>query len=326
MTTDQALIRIGIDTAVVEAGAVASACADLPGVAIIDASGERDMMAIVESCDALVLDGSGYSEKLGAALRADNSRVRWLQFASVGYDRAEAIGVPAGVAVTNGRGVWGATVAEHAVAMTLALLRALPQAERQRAAGQWDFAAMAPRLRSLESAQVGIIGFGDIGQELAARLKAFGAVTHAVSRSPSPHALADATCALEAIGDLLPGLDIVILALPLNADTQDMVDTDWLMRMKPGAYLVNVGRGGLVDEAALAIALHEGYLGGAALDVTRQEPLPVESPLWNCPNLIVTPHLAGTGGSAPTRLIKLCRTNIDRFRQGQSLMNRVALK
>jgi phosphoglycerate dehydrogenase-like enzyme len=298
-------------------------CADIPDLEIIKLATPEALVEMASSCEALILNSPLYTERLAQRLARPDSLVRWVQFASAGYETAVTHGVPPHVTVCNGGSVWGPTVSEHAVALTLGLLRALPQAERERAKARWDWRQMAPLLRSLEGATVGILGYGDIGAGVAARLKPFNAKVIGIARTPRALPNADEVRTLDEITEILPMLDVLVVSLPLSPKTRHIVSADWLARMKSTALLINVGRGPLIDEAALVEALRDGRIGGAGLDVAYSEPLAPDSPLWGFDNVLITPHIAALGGLAFDRLLDLCRENILSFQAGAPLRNQV---
>ena len=167
-----------------------------------------------------------------------------------------------------------------------------------------------------------VIGFGAIGQAVAQRARGFGASIVGVRRSGAPDPLADRMGSLDDVRRLLPDADVVVLATPLNPQTRGIADEGFFAAMKAGSVLVNVGRGGLVDEPALARALKKGRLAGAILDVFATEPLPKSSPLWDTPNLMVVPHVSSDDEQAyMPRNYDLFFRNARRFLAGRGLMN-----
>lgn len=234
---------------------------------------------------------------LSAEELAGAPHLRWVHTSAVaaGTLCLEALAAR-GVAVTNTRGVQDTPIAEHVFALLLALGHRLPFAfDRQRARSwaQNEFVGdLAPvPLRGLELA---VIGLGAIGSTIARMGRAFGMQVTGVRRRPEeggPDGIA--VRGVDALDAVVAAADAIVLAAPLTAETETLFDAARVGRMKRGAWLVNISRGQLVDEAALVAALSSGALGGAALDVVRQEPLPPDSPLWQAPNLILTPHTAG---------------------------------
>lgn len=280
-----------------------------------DAALERELAA----ADALWIWPAFYDAALVALLERHAARLRWVQLATMGYDAVETHGAPRGVTITNAGDAYAPTVAEHALTLLLALLRRVPDVVRAGAERRWD-ADIAPRIRTLNDARVAVLGFGSIGRALAPRLRACGARVVAITRRGEPQPLADATFPAARLHEALADCDALVVAAPLTAQTRGMIGAAALAALPPHALLVNIARGGLVDHAALCAALDAGKLGGAALDVTEPEPLPPSDPLWNRPEVIVSPHVAGYGGSVPTRrLMALLERNLLAYREGRPL-------
>ncbi len=304
-----------------------SHCRDLSGVELVGVDTPDEMAALAGTADAVMCNGAGYTEAVARACAQPDRRLRWIQFLSTGIETAERFGVPQRCVVTNASSVWAPAVAEHAVAMMLALKRGVQWLERDRLARRWDRKALLARLGTLDGAQVGILGFGGIGAAIAQRLAGFGVTIHGFARSDRAKPGADVMHAIGALCDVAPRLDILCSALPLTPATRHIVDAKVLACLKPHAYVVNVGRGLTMDEAALAHCLAEGRLAGAALDVFETEPLPETSPLWDMANVILSPHVAAYDGSAGwQRLGRLCRANILRFQAGEPLSDEVIIR
>lgn len=234
--------------------------------------------------------------------------------------------LPATVEVYNASGVHDAAVAEWIVAVLLSLRRRLPDLREAQQRGEWivntndataNGAPPIGPIDTLEGGNVVIVGFGSIGRALAARLSPFGIRVQGVARRARPDALT-----LDALPDLLPSADAVVLLVPLSEATERLVDSNFLALMKPGAILINAARGRLVDTEALIQALRRGNLF-AAIDVTDPEPLPSGHPLWQAPNLMITPHVAGAVASWKARAYRFTREQLLRYVNGQPLLNRV---
>jgi phosphoglycerate dehydrogenase-like enzyme len=210
-------------------------------------------------------------------------------------------------------------VAEHTVLLMLAALKLLPHADRELRDGRFHVNALRPVSRELKGLTVGYVGMGRIAQAVAERLAGFAVrglfFDPAVPSFPG----------LEAVSfeQLLGEADVVTLHIPLTPQTRHLIGAGELARMKRGSYLVNTARGGLVDEAALVRALHDGALAGAALDVFETEPLPAGHPLMGFSNVVLTPHIsAGTRDALVTKMTALF-ANVERFYRGEPLRNRV---
>jgi phosphoglycerate dehydrogenase-like enzyme len=292
-------------------------------VAVDDADAMRRELA---DADAIWTWPAFYDAELVALLERHAPRLRWVQLPTMGYDPVELHGVPPGVTVTSAGDAYAPTVAEHAVAMLLALLRRIPEAVRNAAHGSWD-QSNAIRIGTLNDATVAVIGFGNIGRAVAARLRGFGAKIVAVTRGGRADPLADEAAASADLHGVLARCDAAILAVPLNAQTRHLLGSDALAALRPHAIVINVSRGGVIDHAALSAALEEGRLGGAGLDVTEPEPLPAGDPLWTMRNVLITPHVAGYGGDvAPRRILALVERNLARFLAGEPLEARVPVE
>ena len=206
--------------------------------------------------------------------------------------------VNSNVTITNSREVHGPVVAEHVMALIFALAKKIPQAALFQQKHIWGQEAIwrdRAHPREIAGATLGLVGVGSIGRRVAQMASALGmrviAVREHVEKG-SPEGV-EAVFPPPAINEVLKQSDYIVLAAPLIAATHGLIDADRLAAMKPGACLINVGRGVQVDEAALVEALRTGRIAGAALDVFEREPLPVDSPLWSAENLLITPHTAG---------------------------------
>ncbi len=219
--------------------------------------------------------------------------------------------VPDGVTLCSGRGVHGISTAELAIAGLLAVLRELPAFIEQQRAGEWR----RHEGESLAGKRVLVIGAGDIGERTARAVQLFDADATLVARTAR-----DGVHGIAELPDLLPGHDVVVLAVPHTPGTHGLVDAGFLAAMPDGAVLVNVARGQLVATDALLAELQAGRLR-AFLDVTDPEPLPSEHPLWRAPNVLITPHVGGGAPGWAVRAAKLVRAQIERYLAGEPLAN-----
>jgi len=247
-----------------------------------------------------------------AAALAGLPHLRVVQLLSAGVEPWLPV-VPTGVLLCNGRGVHGASTAELAVAGLLALLRDLPGYEARRQAHEWR----PTRTPGVTGRRVLVLGAGDIGRRVAAALAAFDAEVTLVARTAR-----DGVRGLADVPALLPRQDAVVLALPDTPETRGLVDAGFLAALPDGAVLVNVARGAIVDTAALLAQLRRERLH-AFLDVTDPEPLPADHPLWDAPNLLLTPHVGGGTRGWERRAYELVREQLSRYLAGQELVNRV---
>jgi phosphoglycerate dehydrogenase-like enzyme len=221
--------------------------------------------------------------------------------------------VPAGVPLHNGRGVHGASTAELAIAGMLAMLRELPRFDRARLEHRWERGVTD----GLDGARVLVLGLGDIGTRVADIARTLDADVTAVARSARPgvRALAD-------VPALLPAHNVVVVAVPHTPETTRLVDAELLAAMPDNALLVNIARGAIVDTDALLAELTSRRLR-AFLDVTDPEPLPSDHPLWDAPNLLLTPHVGGGTRGWQRRGYRLVRAQLERYLAGEPLLNEV---
>lgn len=252
---------------------------------------------------------------IGACLRAPN--LTWLQSMSAGTDDP-VFGrfLERGVTVTDAAGAAAPSIAQHVLWVLLSLARdgrRLAQAQADRV---WD-----PRPSTdLTGLRLGIVGYGAIGAEIAKLASAFDIETVGLRRHPT----GDEQCPVwtaDRLHELLDWADAIVIAAPLTAETRGMFDAASIAVMRHGAWLINVGRGEIVDEPALIAALVSGQIGGAALDVFSTEPLPIDSPLWTLPSVIVTPHCSATTERTRRRTVELFLDNFRRHVTGEPLRN-----
>lgn len=219
--------------------------------------------------------------------------------------------IPDGVLLCNGRGIHDASTAELAVTLTLASLRGVPRFVRDQ-----DRHAWRPRwYPALADRRVVIVGYGAVGRAIERRLEPFEADVVRVARSAR-----EGVHPISALPGLLPEADVVVLVVPLTEETRGLVDADFLAAMKDGALLVNVARGAVVDTEALVTELHRERIH-AAVDVTDPEPLPEDHPLWDAPNLLVSPHVGGASSAMWPRAHRLVRDQLHRYAAGEQLVN-----
>lgn len=253
-------------------------------------------------------------------------KLRWLQVGGAGVD-----GVPLAdfaareVVLTNNSGVHAANIAEHLMAMMLAFARQFPSLMRGQLAREWRDAATRPDVFELSTQTLVVVGLGDIGLALAERAAAFGMRVIGTRRRPDQAVPSSVSRVVgnDRLAEVLPEADHVAICLPLTAGTRNLFDAPMLALMKPTAYLYNIGRGPIVNTAALVDALTNDRLGGAGLDVTDPEPLPPDSPLWAMANVLITMHTSGATPHYWDRALDLLIPNIERFQRGEPLHNRV---
>jgi phosphoglycerate dehydrogenase-like enzyme len=250
----------------------------------------------------------------------------WVHSAAAGVERVlTPAALERGLTITNARGVFSRPIAEYVLLMMLAVARRLPQLLELQRERTWQ------PLEGIElsALTVGIVGYGSIGRAVAQLAAPFGcrivATRRGVAQDGAIVAEGNAPpvelIPVERLSELLAQSDVVVLALPLTPETEEIMDAERLALMKPGAWLINIARGRLVDERALLRALRDGPLGGAVLDAFREEPLPPDSPLYDAPNLIITPHTSWSSGGVLDRSVELFCQNLLRYRDGQPLLN-----
>ena len=288
-----------------------------PAVEFRFASDSEEQCSALARSDAFVCPGRAFTSLIAAAC-ARSASLRWLQMCSAGVDHVLRFDLPDHIRICRGGSLWNKPVAEHALAMMLALARRLPEAERERGRRCWDFATAVRRIDTLEGKRLLVLGFGEIGLALAQRARALDMHVTGIARQSRTQAGFE-VCGAEDLNRLLPRVDVLAIALPGGADTFHLVGETQLSLLPAGAMLINVGRGTVVDSEALADALRSGHLGGAGLDVTDPEPCPDDSPLWSLANVIITPHVAGETPRWPDKVARLVDRNLERFLAGRPL-------
>lgn len=269
--------------------------------------------------------------------------LRWLQIRSAGVELAleqDILELPE-LVVTTASGTMAPQMGEYTLMAILMLGHRLPAFIRDQQESVWGSNALkASQPLELRHSTVGIVGYGSIGRELARLLQPFGTTVLAAKRDAMhpedqgymPAGFGDPEgdfftrlYPIEGLKDMLRECDFVVVALPHTPDTHELFDAEIFGAMKPGAFLVNVSRGGLIHEGAMLEALKSGQLGGAVLDVFQQEPLPAESPFWSQPNVIITPHVSGISAYGTDNLLDLFIENLKRYLAGENLLNEVNL-
>jgi phosphoglycerate dehydrogenase-like enzyme len=256
-------------------------------------------------------------------------KLRWLhsQSAAVNQFMFPEL-IESDVILTNARNVHAPVVAEHVMATVFALTKQLPAAVRfqqRHVWGQEEFSRGDSRSRDISGATLGLVGLGSIGRHVAGHASSLGMRVIAVREHPEKEKPSgvDEVFASSKLADLLGQSDYVVLSTPVTPETTGMIGREELRAMKPNAYLINVGRGALIDEAALVDALRERKIAGAALDVFEKEPLPSDSPFWDLDNVLITPHTAGISDKMWERHYAVFSENLRRYISGQPLFGLV---
>lgn len=255
---------------------------------------------------------------------ARSPRLRWVQLVAHGIDHIQGDIMQGKVTVTTGRGAYAAIIAEHVLMLMLMLARQAPRILANQQQRRWE--RLYPG--ELDGNTVGLVGLGSIGAAVARAAQGFGMRVLGTRRTAAPGEslpYVDEVVPPGSLPYLLRNSDFVVLCVPLTPHTRRLIGQEELRAMKPTAYLINVARGGVVDDAALVQALREGWIAGAGLDVFEQEPLPPDSPLWTTPNTIVTPHMAGLSERFTERATRLFCQNLGRYIRGEPLLNELDL-
>ncbi len=247
-------------------------------------------------------------------------RLKLIQCLGAGVDDLlPARDLAARVVIANNRGMSAESMAEFALALVLALVKKLPFFVEAQQAREWR--RTLPGVAA--GSTLGIVGMGAIGQALARKAHALGMRVLATQRSPKPEPAVERIFDSAGTHELLAQSDLVVLLLPLTDETRGSFGSDAFAAMKPGGQLINLARGGIVDESALLEALTEGTIAGAIFDVFSREPLPEDSPLWEAPNFWITPHTAGGFPDLLERAIAGFAENVLRMERGEAVLNRV---
>jgi D-2-hydroxyacid dehydrogenase (NADP+) len=293
---------------------------DFPQHTFLDAWDRAALRAVLQQCDAAL------AAVIERTLVSSLTRLRWVQAPAAGIGHLLSAELAASqIVLTSARGIRARAIAEHVLMVTLALTRQLRRALERQAEHAWalDELEGAGTIRTLHGKRMGIVGLGSVGTAVAQAASALGMRVSATRRrvdAPAPPGV-ERVLPPERMLELLAESDIIVLAATLTPATQLLIGREALDHMKRGAILVNVGRGRLIDDAAVMDALTDGRLAGAALDVFTREPLDRSSPYWGMPNVIITPHVAGAMDDYWTPLVALFSENLRRFERGEPLLN-----
>jgi phosphoglycerate dehydrogenase-like enzyme len=266
-----------------------------------------------------ILHWAGPKELLQAALRACPN-VRWVHSRWAGLDNLlfpELVESP--VPLTNGRGVFSQSLGEFALAAILYFAKDFPRMLRNQRAEKWE----PFDVNEISTQTVGVVGYGDIGRAVASRAQAMGMRVFALKRHApdAPDPLVERFYQSENLAEMLARCDYVVIAAPLTPETRHMIGESQFAAMRPGAVVINVGRGPAIDQAAMVQALRAGRIRGAGLDVFEQEPLPAGDPLWQMPNVLVSPHTADHTQDWIDAAMRFFLRQYERFRRGEPLEN-----
>ena len=294
---------------------------DFPEIEAVKADGQESLAHALDGAEILHVSNSAFTPEFAAMVREVGRALKWIQFTTVGIDIALEAGLPDGVWITNTGDVSQRVLAGHAMALMLGVMRGFRYYEPLRAKHVWGRADMQSHMSETEGASMVILGMGRIGQDIARKAKAFDMEVICVSRARAPAVPEiDRVVPREKVAEVLATADVVMVAMPLDDDTEGFLSADLIAAMKETAILVNISRGKVVDEAALARALAQGRIKGAGLDAFGDEPLLPDSPFWDLPNVVMTPHVGGTGGDEMwLRFSELVRDNTRRYLAGEPL-------
>ncbi|HEX6488783.1 MAG TPA: D-2-hydroxyacid dehydrogenase [Candidatus Dormibacteraeota bacterium] len=293
----------------------------LDGAAATFYRDEKGALEALPAADGFWLELWGQDPSVEGLVTAGKG-LRWIQLSSAGVESMDfELLRRRGIMLTNGAGLHAPPIAEHVVMCMLMAGRGILPLLRAQAEGRWD--RRAGGRAELAGSEVLILGYGLIGRAIAKKARALGA--HVIGARRRGRAGRDVVVG-DAWHELLPQTDFLVVAAPLTPATRGIVGRAELAALKPGSWLVNIARGPLVDEAALLDALDGGTLGGAALDVFDQEPLPKGHPLWSKPNVILTPHVSASTTRMQQRAAALFLDNAARFQAGRRLRNVVDLR
>lgn len=305
---------------------LASLCSDIDDLDLIELDPNRGLELGLSEAEGLIVYNSLYTAELAATVARRGSPLRWIQFATSGIDNAEKFGVPSHSVVCNSGEAWAPTVAEHAMALLLGLIRKIHLLERFRPSAELSREALSSQVCTLWGRRIAIVGVGATGREVARRAKAFDAHVVGIARTRRDLENFDEVVPTERFLDVARDADAIVLCVPLTPQTRGLINAEALANLKSSTVLVNVSRGAVINEVALVEALGQGRIAGAGLDVFAAEPLPRESPLRRLPNVILSPHIAGFGDDgAIDRVARLCLDNVQRFIDGRPLRNVVEL-
>jgi len=290
-------------------------------------SSASELAIELRDSEVLIANNPSYTPEISAAVERSCDRLKWIQFTTVGIDTAARSGLPNHVTITNVRGIRTGILAGHAMALMLAQMRGLYRFSENRSKHEWARAEISKFVATTEEKVLMIVGLGEIGRDIARKAKSFDMRVVGISRAAEPNEYIDEVYPRTALHEVLPRADVLMLALPLEPETHHLIGARELSLMKNSAIVVNIARGPIIDEAALAKSLQNEEIAGAAMDVTEIEPLPDDSPLWQLKNVVISPHIGGQGDEAQKlRLRRLIADNLSRFILAEPLHNVVKQK
>ncbi|MGE3268008.1 MAG: D-2-hydroxyacid dehydrogenase [Chloroflexota bacterium] len=296
---------------------VAEVQARHPGVELVVAENRDEVLDQIGDADGVF--GAVNAMEFAAA-----EQLRWVQAGSAGVEwlwDVPALQARDDVVVTNMRSAHAATIADHLYAMLLNFTRCLPAFADLQSRGEWG-RGQVPGLTALKGRTMGIVGFGNIGRAIARRADGFEMSVLAVDAHPGEpaHGVAE-VWPLSRLDEMCSQIDVLAISAPITPQTRGMIGPKQIELLRPGAYVMVMSRGNIVDEPALIKALESGHVAAAGLDVTHEEPLPADDPLWKAPNCIVTPHTSAMSPLTMDLVWQIFEENLGRFERGEPLMN-----
>lgn len=294
---------------------------EFPEVEAVKANSLESLAGALDGAEIFQVYNSAFTPEFARVVRDRGRALKWIQFTTVGVEVGLRAGLPDGVWVTNAGDVSQRVLASHAIALMLGVMRNFTRFERLRRKRQWARHTNSSHIVDPDGARLVILGMGRIAQDVARKAKAFDMDVTCVTRAPAPAvAEIDRVVPRGKIAEVLPTADVVLVAMPLDSGTRGFLSAERIALLPQRAIVVNISRGKVVDEAALARALADGRIMGAGLDAFADEPLPAASPLWDLPNVIITPHVGGQGGRQLwRRMSELVRDNMRRYLAGAPL-------
>ena len=284
---------------------------------IVEKNDEAKLAAALPGAEILVISNRVYSDNVGKIVREQGTALKWIQFSTAGFDNAINAGLPKGLVITNCGGVRSHSVAEQAFFLLLALARQARAIEAANLKHDWIRDSISPSMHNLAGRHMLIAGMGPLGQALTRRALAFDMTVSGVSRTLEPPPGVSKIWPRAQFIDACREADVVVLATALDDDMTQIINRESLAAMRKGTYFINVARGPMVDEAALVEALKSGHLGGAGLDVTDVEPTPKNTPLWDLPNVVLSPHIAGAGDPSEAGVGMVITQNFKAYLSGK---------
>ena len=271
-----------------------------------------------------IVDAEVHFGEISPAVFQAANKLRWCHFIGAGFDRLVRTNpsfVASDVILTNAPGTHAIAMADHVMAMILAFAHRLTDLIVDQQKHHWDSLKYRGRMRELQDTTMGILALGAIGQLVAVRAQSFGIKVHAVDLKPmSPPAGVAEVCTLEGLDQLLQISDWFVVTAPLTNQTQGLINRTRIKQLKLGSHVIIISRGGIVDEVALAEGLGSGYIGGAAFDALQTEPLPPDSPFWDMPNVLISPHCSADSPQMWERRREIFKENLSRYLNGAPLL------